>query len=79
MTGGRLCPTSHRPRRLATPGRSTCPPRARGRELDAADPGPGYDALGGFGNAVDTRSFLPIWTPGATPHFCREDTGYKPP
>ena len=48
----------------------------RGRELDAADPGPGYHALGGFGNGVEIRAFLPIWTPGATPHHCPEGTGY---
>jgi hypothetical protein len=51
----------------------------RGRELDAADPGPGYFALGGFGNGVETRAFLPIWTPGASPHFCPEGSGYMLP
>src|SRR5580700_1109890 len=37
-------------------------PSGRGRELDAADPGPGYYDLGGFGD-VPISSFLPIWTP----------------
>jgi hypothetical protein len=51
----------------------------RGRELDAKDPGPGYYALGGFGNGVETRAFLPIWTPGASPRYCLEGTGYMLP
>ncbi len=51
----------------------------RGRELDAADPGPGYFALGGFGDGVPIRAFLPIWTPGAKPRFCPEGTGYMLP
>jgi Copper type II ascorbate-dependent monooxygenase, C-terminal domain len=51
----------------------------RGRELDAKDPGPGYYALGGFGDGVETRAFLPIWTPGATPHYCPDGTGYMLP
>jgi mono/diheme cytochrome c family protein len=54
-------------------------PSGRGRELDAKDPGPGYYALGGFGNGVDIRGFLPIWTPGALPRFCIEGTGYMLP
>src|SRR5262249_8542722 len=40
-------------------------PSGRGRELDAADPGPGYYNLGGFGDGVPISAFLPIWTPGA--------------
>ncbi|MDX2039507.1 MAG: ascorbate-dependent monooxygenase [Isosphaeraceae bacterium] len=48
----------------------------RGRELDAADPKPGYHALGGFGDGVPLRSFLPIWTPGAMPRECLPDTGF---
>jgi len=51
----------------------------RGRELDAADPGPGYFALGGFGDGVPIRAFLPIWTPGAKPRYCPEGTGYMLP
>jgi hypothetical protein len=51
----------------------------RGRELDAADPGPGYYALGGFGEGVPINAFLPIWTPGAKPRFCPDGTGYKLP
>ena len=51
-------------------------PSGRGRELDAADPGPGYYALGGFGDGVPITAFLPIWTPGALPRFCPEGTGF---
>lgn len=51
----------------------------RGRELDAADPGPGYFALGGFGDGVPLRAFLPIWTPGATPRYTPEGSGYVLP
>ncbi len=50
-----------------------------GRKLDAKDPGPGYFALGGFGNGVEIRAFLPIWTPGATPHYCPDGSGYMLP
>lgn len=48
----------------------------RARELDEADPAPGYSAVGGFGDGVPIRSFLPIWTPGCTPHPAPEGTGY---
>ncbi len=34
-------------------------PSGRGRELDAADPGPGYFDLGGFGDGVPILAFLP--------------------
>ena len=51
----------------------------RGRELDAADPGPGYFALGGFGDGVPITAFLPIWTPGALPRYCLEGTGFGLP
>jgi hypothetical protein len=54
-------------------------PSGRGRELDAADPGPGYYDLGGFGDGVPIAAFLPIWTPGAKPGYCLDGTGYKLP
>jgi hypothetical protein len=53
-------------------------PSGRGRELDAADPGPGYYDLGGFGD-VPISSFLPIWTPGAKSRYCPDGTGYMLP
>ena len=54
-------------------------PSGRGRELDAADPGPGYYDLGGFGDGVPISAFLPIWTPGAKARYCPEGTGYMLP
>ena len=51
----------------------------RGRELDAADPGPGYYSLGGFGAGAHVSAFLPIWTAGAKPRYCPEGTGYMLP
>jgi hypothetical protein len=54
-------------------------PTGQGRELDAADPGPGYYNLGGFGDGVRITAFLPIWTPGAKPRYCVEGTGYMLP
>jgi hypothetical protein len=54
-------------------------PSGRGRELDAADPGPGYYDLGGFGDGVPITAFLPIWTPGAKPRYCLDGTGYMLP
>jgi mono/diheme cytochrome c family protein len=51
----------------------------KGRELDAADPGPGYHALGGFGPGVPIRAFLPIWVPGSTPRNTPEGSGYVLP
>ena len=54
-------------------------PSGRGRELDAADPGPGYHDLGGFGDGVPITAFLPIWTPGAKPRYCPDGTGYMLP
>ena len=54
-------------------------PSGRGRELDAADPGPGYYDLGGFGDGVPISAFLPIWTPGAKPRYCPDGTGYMLP
>ena len=54
-------------------------PSGRGRELDAADPGPGYYDLGGFGDGVPITAFLPIWTPGAKARYCPDGTGYMLP
>jgi Copper type II ascorbate-dependent monooxygenase, C-terminal domain len=54
-------------------------PSGRGRELDAADPGPGYYNLGGFGDGVPITAFLPIWTPGALPRPCPEGAGFLLP
>ena len=39
----------------------------RARAKDAADPKPGYASVGGFGDGVPIRAFLPIWTPGSRP------------
>jgi len=46
------------------------------RERDAKDPKPGYVAVGGFGQGVPVRAFLPIWTPGAKPRTAPEGAGY---
>ena len=54
-------------------------PSGRGRELDAADPGPGYFDLGGFGDGVPISAFLPIWTPGAKSRYTLDGTGYMLP
>ena len=54
-------------------------PSGRGRELDAADPGPGYFDLGGFGDGVPISAFLPIWTPGAKSRYTPDGTGYMLP
>jgi hypothetical protein len=51
----------------------------RARELDARDEKPGYEAIGGFGEGVPLRGFLPIWTPGAAPRFQVEGSGYVLP
>lgn len=51
----------------------------RAREKDAADPGPGYVAVGGFGDGVPIRGFLPIWTPGCQPGQAPPGTGYLLP
>ena len=51
----------------------------RARELDAKDAEPGYPALGGFGEGVPLRGFLPIWTPGSRPRFTPEGAGYLLP
>ncbi|MFO0954129.1 MAG: cytochrome c [Isosphaeraceae bacterium] len=49
------------------------------RARDAKDPKPGYEAVGGFGQGVPIRAFLPIWTPGAKPRNALEGTGYLLP
>jgi hypothetical protein len=49
------------------------------RERDAKDPKPGYVAVGGFGQGVPIRAFLPIWTPGAKPRNTPEGAGYLLP
>jgi Copper type II ascorbate-dependent monooxygenase, C-terminal domain len=51
----------------------------RARELDAKDEKPGYEAIGGFGDGVPLRGFLPIWTPGAVPRYQPEGSGYVLP
>ncbi|WP_435006613.1 ascorbate-dependent monooxygenase [Tundrisphaera lichenicola] len=51
----------------------------RGRELDAGDEKPGYSSVGGFGDGVRTRGFLPIWTPGSRPRYSPENSGYLLP
>ncbi|MGE3820811.1 MAG: hypothetical protein AB7I30_15465, partial [Isosphaeraceae bacterium] len=48
----------------------------KAREKDAADPKPGYSAVGGFGDGVPLVAFLPIWTPGAKAFFAPEGAGY---
>ena len=48
----------------------------RARELDARDKKPGYEALGGFGDGVPLRGFLPIWTPGSRARYQPEGSGY---
>jgi hypothetical protein len=48
----------------------------RAREKDAADPKPGYVAVGNFGDGVPIRGFLPIWTPGSRPRPTPEGAGY---
>ncbi len=51
----------------------------KAREKDAGDPKPGYEAVGGFGDGVPLRGFLPIWTPGAKPRYQPEGAGYVLP
>jgi mono/diheme cytochrome c family protein len=51
----------------------------RAREKDVADPKPGYVAVGGFGEGVPIRGFLPIWTPGSRPRLTPEGAGYLLP
>jgi hypothetical protein len=49
------------------------------RLRDAADPKPGYVSVGGFGEGVPIRAFLPIWTPGSKPRYTPEGAGYLLP
>ena len=49
------------------------------RALDAKDPKPGYSSVGGFGDGVQIRGFLPIWTPGTRPRESTEGSGYLLP
>lgn len=49
------------------------------RERDAKDPKPGYEAVGGFGQGVPIRAFLPIWTPGSKSRYAPEGAGYLLP
>jgi Copper type II ascorbate-dependent monooxygenase, C-terminal domain len=51
----------------------------RARELDAKDKKPGYEAIGGFGDGVPLRGFLPIWTPGSRARYQPEGSGYVLP
>ena len=51
----------------------------KGREKDQADPSPGYHAVGGFGQGVPIRDFLPVWTPGTRPRMSPEGAGYLLP
>ena len=51
----------------------------KARELDAQDATPGYHSVGGFGDGVPLRGFLPIWTPGSRPRYAPEDSGYMLP
>ncbi len=51
----------------------------KARQLDAKDPKPGYAAIGGFGEGVPLRGFLPIWTPGSRPRYQPEGAGYLLP
>ncbi|MDB5352141.1 MAG: Copper type ascorbate-dependent monooxygenase, C-terminal domain protein [Planctomycetota bacterium] len=51
----------------------------RARQLDAKDKEPGYPAVGGFGDGVPLRGFLPIWTPGSRPRYAPEGSGYVLP
>jgi hypothetical protein len=49
------------------------------RVLDEKDPKPGYSSVGGFGDGVQIRGFLPIWTPGMRPRQSPEGSGYLLP
>ena len=51
----------------------------KAREKDVADPLPGYSSVGGFGDGVPLRGFLPIWTPGSRPRYTPKDAGYVLP
>jgi len=49
------------------------------RKLDARDAKPGYEAIGGFGDGVPLRGFLPVWTPGSRARYQPEGSGYVLP
>ena len=49
------------------------------RKLDAKDAKPGYEAIGGFGDGVPLRGFLPVWTPGSRARYQPEGSGYLLP
>lgn len=49
------------------------------RKLDAKDEKPGYEAVGGFGDGVPLRGFLPIWTPGSRARYQPDGSGYLLP
>jgi hypothetical protein len=51
----------------------------KARELDAKDEKPGYEAIGGFGDGVPLRGFLPVWTPGSRARYQPEGSGYVLP
>ena len=51
----------------------------KARELDAKDAKAGYEAIGGFGDGVPLRGFLPIWTPGSRARYQPEGAGYLLP
>ena len=51
----------------------------KARQLDEKDPKPGYSSVGGFGDGVPLRGFLPIWTPGRRPRYTPEGAGYVLP
>jgi Copper type II ascorbate-dependent monooxygenase, C-terminal domain len=51
----------------------------KARELDAKDTAPGYHSVGGFGDGVPLRGFLPIWTPGSRARYAPEGSGYVLP
>ena len=58
---------------------SAVDPSKAARALDEKDPKPGYSSVGGFGDGVQIRGFLPIWTPGTRPRLAPEGSGYLLP
>lgn len=51
----------------------------RGRELDAADPGPGYSNFGGPGRGIRPSGGLGGWAPGSVPQFLPDGIGLPLP
>jgi len=49
----------------------------KARQLDAADPGPGYTSYGGIG--VEASGALGGWAPGITPHMLPQGVGVELP